>query len=110
MRSRMPQQCGFAIEQAQAVADPRSRPQDSHRVNLSYEWTRALRLRGPQNGRMPNDELTALVRAIAWELVQLGYRPDDRPGYVQQEGRDPVRLVADETWQAMREIVAGARH
>jgi len=57
---------------------------------------------------MRDDALRALVRAIAWELIQLGYRPDDRPGYVQQEGRDAVRLVADETWQAMREIVAGA--
>jgi hypothetical protein len=58
---------------------------------------------------MPDDELAALVRAIAWELIQLGYRPDGRPGYVQKEGRDAVRLVADETWQAMREIMAGAK-
>jgi len=105
----MPQPCDFAIEQAQAAPETRGGPQDSHRVNLSYDWTRALQRPRPQNGRMPNDELTALVRAIAWELIQLGYHPDDRPGYVQQEGRDAVRLVADETWQAMREIVAGAR-
>ncbi len=56
---------------------------------------------------MPEDELAALVRAIAWELIQLGYRPEERPGYVQQEGREAVRIVADETWRAMREIMAG---
>ena len=57
---------------------------------------------------MPDDELSALVRAIAWELIQLGYRPDDRPGYVQQGDREPVRIVAEETWRAMRDIMAGA--
>lgn len=56
--------------------------------------------------RMPDDELAALVRAIAQELIQLGYRPEDRPGYVQQPGRDAVRLVAPETWLAMRDILA----
>lgn len=56
--------------------------------------------------RMPDDELAALVRAIAQELIQLGYRPEDRLGYVQQPGRDAVRLVAAETWLAMRDILA----
>ncbi|HKB54928.1 MAG TPA: hypothetical protein VKD22_13105 [Ramlibacter sp.] len=56
---------------------------------------------------MPDDELAALVRAIAWELIQLGYRPDQRPGYIQQDGHEAVRIVADETWRAMKEIMAG---
>ena len=55
---------------------------------------------------MPDDELAALVRAIAWELIQLGYRPAEEPGYVQQEGRPASRIVADETWRAMKEILA----
>jgi hypothetical protein len=54
-----------------------------------------------------DDKLDALVRAIAWELIQLGYTPDSRPGYVQQTGREPVRLVAEETWEAMKDILAG---
>lgn len=57
---------------------------------------------------MPDDELAALVRAIAWELIQLGYRPAEQPGYVRHGDREPVRIVADETWQAMRDIIAGA--
>jgi len=57
---------------------------------------------------MPNDELTALVRAIAWELIQLGYVPAERPGYVQHGEREPVRIVAPETWQAMKDILAGS--
>lgn len=58
---------------------------------------------------MPDDELTALVRAIAWELIQLGYLPAEQPGYVQHGAREPVRIVAIETWQAMKDIVAGAQ-
>lgn len=56
---------------------------------------------------MPDDELAGLVRAIAWELIQLGYLPSDRPGYVQRGDREPVRIVADETWQAMRQLLQG---
>ena len=59
-----------------------------------------------QNAAMPDDELGALVRAIAWELIQLGYRPAEEPGYVQHEGRPPSRIVADETWRAMKELIA----
>jgi len=58
---------------------------------------------------MPDDELTALVRAIAWELIQLGYLPAEQPGYVKHGAREPVRIVAIETWQAMKDIVAGAQ-
>ncbi len=60
-------------------------------------------------GAMPDDELTALVRAIAWELIQLGYVPTDRPGFVQRGDREPVRLVATETWRAMQELLQGAQ-
>jgi hypothetical protein len=59
---------------------------------------------------MPDDELGALVRAIAQELIQLGYRPAEQPGYVQQQGRPASRIVADETWRAMREILAESPH
>lgn len=58
---------------------------------------------------MADDELAALVRAIAWELIQLGYVPTERPGYVQRGDREPVRLVANETWQAMRQLLRGAQ-
>jgi hypothetical protein len=58
---------------------------------------------------MADDELTALVRAIAWELIQLGYVPAERPGFVQRGDREPVRIVANETWQAMQQILQGAQ-
>lgn len=54
---------------------------------------------------MPDDELTALVRAIARELIQLGYRPAEQPGYVCHGDREPSRIVADETWRAMKEVL-----
>ena len=54
-----------------------------------------------------DEKLAGLVRAVAWELLQLGYRPDPRPGYVQQPGKEPVRIVAAETWQAMKDLLAG---
>lgn len=57
---------------------------------------------------MPDDELAALVRAIAWELIQLGYLPTEQPGFVQRGNREPVRIVADETWEAMRQLLQGA--
>jgi hypothetical protein len=56
---------------------------------------------------MPHDDLlAALVRAIAWEMIQLGYRPNTTRAYVQQIGKEPIR-VADETWEAMNVIMAG---
>ena len=58
---------------------------------------------------MAADELTALVRAIAWELIQLGYVPTERPGFVQRGDREPVRIVATETWQAMKQLLQGAQ-
>jgi hypothetical protein len=66
-----------------------------------------LRKRVRRIGRMPDDELSALVRAIAWELIQLGYLPTERPGFVQRGDREPVRIVATETWQAMQQILQG---
>lgn len=56
---------------------------------------------------MPHDDLlAALVRAIALELIQAGYQPGAMRGYAQQ-GRQPARLIAEEVWQAMTEIIAG---
>ena len=60
---------------------------------------------------MPDDDdtLAALVRAIAWELIQLGYRPSTKPCYLTREGKADSKLVAQETWQAMREILDGRK-
>ena len=50
--------------------------------------------------------LAAFIRAIAWELVQLGYRPSDQPRYLQRDDGEPLRLVAEEVWQAVNAILA----
>lgn len=57
---------------------------------------------------MSDDEhLAALVRAIAWDLLELGYLPTREPGYVRQG--ETSRLVAQETWEAMRELLGGRK-
>jgi hypothetical protein len=57
---------------------------------------------------MPQDNLlAAFIRAIAWELVQLGYRPSVQPLYLQRDDGEPLRLVAKEVWQAVNAILAG---
>lgn len=58
---------------------------------------------------MANDALTILVRAIAGGLIQLGYVPTERPGFVQRGDREPVRIVADETWDPMRQLAQAAQ-
>ena len=58
---------------------------------------------------MADDKLAALVRAIAWELLQLGYVPTERPGFVQRGDREPVRIVANETWEAMQQFLRGTQ-
>jgi len=56
---------------------------------------------------MAHDELlAALVRAIAFELFQLGYRPCATPGQIQRAGKEHVKLVAQETWKAISEITS----
>jgi hypothetical protein len=55
---------------------------------------------------VPDEKLAALVRAIASDLLQLGYRPALKPGHVVLRGTEP-RIVAPETWKAMKEILAG---
>jgi hypothetical protein len=50
--------------------------------------------------------LSDLAKAIALELLQAGYRPRAIRGYAQQAG-EPARLVSEEVWRAMNEIVAG---
>lgn len=77
-------------------------------VIFSYSAGPHTRKRISRIAEMAEKELAALVRAIAWELIQLGYVPTERPGYVQRGDREPVRIVADETWQAMRQILQGA--
>ena len=55
---------------------------------------------------MPEDNLlAAFIRAIAWELVQLGYRPSDKPLYLKRDDGEPLRLVAEEVWQAVNAIL-----
>ncbi len=56
----------------------------------------------------PNDRLVALGRAIAYELIQIGYRPAPQAGRAQLEGR-PSRIVAPAIWQAMKEILDGEK-
>jgi hypothetical protein len=56
---------------------------------------------------MPEDDLrTELIRAVATELTELGYRPSVRPCYLQREGDDPLRLVAEDVWRAVGQILA----
>ena len=55
---------------------------------------------------MPADDLRAeLIRAIALELTQLGYRPCARIGYLQREDEESLKLVSEEIWRKAREIV-----
>ncbi|HEX8961512.1 MAG TPA: hypothetical protein VF801_00805, partial [Rhodocyclaceae bacterium] len=104
----MPRRASSAIEKAQAPGG--NRPPLELLSRKGCLRTVAFPSRSAtQNSRMPDDELAALVRAIAWELIQLGYRPAEQPGYVQQDGREPVRIVADETWRAMKELIAGGK-
>lgn len=58
------------------------------------------------HGAAPDDNLAALVRAIASELLQLGYRPALKPGQIVLRGTNP-RMVAPEIWKAIKEIQAG---
>ncbi len=54
----------------------------------------------------PDDKLDGLVRAIAAELIQLGYRPAKQPGHVVADTLG-ARTINPAIWQAMREILAG---
>lgn len=56
---------------------------------------------------MPEEKLAALVRAVAWELIQLGYRPATNPCYASRPGEEMPRRVAQEIWDAMHEILSG---
>lgn len=116
---RMPQAGGAPLEKSQARRVKRDHSRDVYFFTTPCGMARCnpwLLERGGAGGRqvrrirpMPDDELTALVRAIAWELIQLGYLPAEQPGYVKHGAREPVRIVAIETWQAMKDIVAGAQ-
>ena len=58
------------------------------------------------HGSMPDEKLAALVRAIASELLQLGYRPALTPGQIVLRGTES-RMVAPEMWKAIKDIMAG---
>lgn len=47
----------------------------------------------------------ALVEAIAQELIELGYRPAKTASYVVRGSGEPMKVVAPQTWAAMRELV-----
>ena len=55
---------------------------------------------------LPDDKLDGLVRAVAAELLQLGYRPAEKPGHVLSE-TNVLRVVDPAIWKAMKEILAG---
>jgi protein-disulfide isomerase len=58
---------------------------------------------------MPEDHLRAdLIHAIALELTQLGYRTSARPGYLQREDTDSLKLVSADVWRGVARIL-GAR-
>lgn len=48
----------------------------------------------------------ALVEAIAKELIELGYRPAGTASYIARSSGEPMKVVAPETWAAMRELLA----
>jgi hypothetical protein len=56
----------------------------------------------------PDDKLAAVCRAIAYELLQLGYRPAPHPGQALLEGHPP-RTVDPEIWEAMKDLLAGGQ-
>ena len=56
--------------------------------------------------RAPDDKLDGLVRAIAAELIQLGYQPTEEPGNLLSRSQD-FRAVDPAIWKAMKDIQAG---
>jgi hypothetical protein len=51
--------------------------------------------------------VNALVRAIANDLLKLGYVPDEKPGHIIYSDQISIRVVANETWRAMVDIQNG---
>ena len=56
---------------------------------------------------MPDENLAALVRAVAWELIQIGYRPASPPCYASRPAVELPRQIAPEVWEAMQDILSG---
>lgn len=52
----------------------------------------------------------ALVEAIAQELIELGYRPAGTASYIVRSSSEPMKVVAPETWAAMRDLGAATQH
>ena len=48
----------------------------------------------------------ALVEAIAQELIELGYRPARTASYIVRSSGEPMKVVAPETWAAMRDLLS----
>jgi hypothetical protein len=55
---------------------------------------------------VPDNKLDGLVRAIAAELIQLGFRPDAEPGHLLRDGKR-IRVIDRAVWKAVNEILAG---
>lgn len=51
----------------------------------------------------PDDKLDGLVRAIAAELMHLGYCTAEKPGHLLTPAKD-LRVVHAAIWKAMKEL------
>ena len=60
------------------------------------------------HGAVPNDKLDGLVRAIAAELIELGFRTDTEPGHLLRDGKR-IRVIDRRIWNAINEILAGCQ-
>ncbi|HMA08718.1 MAG TPA: hypothetical protein VKP68_12680 [Ramlibacter sp.] len=58
------------------------------------------------HGAVPDDKLAGLVRAVAAELIELGFRPAAEPGHLLRDG-EPVRVIDRQVWDAINELLAG---
>ncbi len=59
-------------------------------------------------GEARDDQLEPLCRAIAYELLQLGYSPAPECGRALLEGQPP-RVVDPMIWRAMIDLRAGGK-
>lgn len=63
----------------------------------------------PQKNLDYESRVEELIRAIANDLLKLGYTPSEKPGYVGYHGQESIRAVAREIWIAMIDIQNGGK-